>query len=917
MISIFYNVIIGPIELLIEFFYSFLIIFVRNNHGFAVLGISVIISFLCFPLYIKTEGIQEKERSIQKKLSKRVNSIRTNFKGDERYMILSMYYRENNYHPIMALRSSLGLLIQIPFFIAAYNFLSQLAILKGESFFFINDLGEPDSFWHLGSFPVNILPLLMTVINIISGMIYTRGFMLKERMQLYLMAIFFLVILYNSPAALAIYWISNNIFSLIKNIIYRSKYRSHILYFVVLTGLFICCVYVIFFRPQGRSHSFLFSALAIGVSLLIAFIPVYVKLFNRYIKNKFIHLKEKIKDIHTLFIISVILLGILCGIFIPFNVVSSDPTEFFLINENADPFSLLWPSLFVSLGLYVFWPVCIYLIGNTIIKTTLSFIVVFAALFGIINTFFFFGEYGMLSQTLSFAGGTNFSITPLFSGVNLLVGMALFIIIVVLYRIGKIQPFGIGCAIIAISITVISFTKIILIQNGYNNFIRIIRNNKENSKTVTEQSGLDQEFDPVITLSRTGKNVFIIMLDKAIGSYFPAILNEREELHADFQGFVYYPNTLSFFRATILGAPPLFGGYEYSPENMHKRQNETMLKKHNESYLVLPTLFQQKDYSVSVFDLPYINYQNKMDTKFFTEKGMKADNLDGKYNAVFTEELGDAAPAGTVKEDIALHHNFVMFSIFTIAPALLRSLIYDNGNYWAVEDTSRLNVATRSAFTSYAVLHYLPQITSLSEKKDTFTILTSNMAHDASFLQYPDYTVVGEISNFGEDRFNGNINSFQYYHVNVASYLLMAKWFKWLQRQNVYDNTRIIIVSDHAEAVVQPGDILDRKYTSYNPILLVKDFDARGDIEIDTRFMTNADTPLIAVQDIIPDAINPFTGMALKSDKENGINVFLGGSSQPQDYLGWEALDKVSRFYHVKDDIFNEENWTYFTRKYD
>jgi hypothetical protein len=177
--------------------------------------------------------------------------------------------------------------------------------------------------------------------------------------------------------------------------------------------------------------------------------------------------------------------------------------------------------------------------------------------------------------------------------------------------------------------------------------------------------------------------------------------------------------------------------------------------------------------------------------------------------------------------------------------------------------------------------------------------------------------VVKEINDFGEDRFNGNINSFQYYHVNVASYLLLAKWFKWLQRQNVYDNTRIIIVSDHAEAIVQPGDILDRKYTSYNPILLVKDFDAQGELVTDMTFMTNADVPLLAVKELIKDAKNPFTGEALEADKDEGVNIFLGGTSQTRDYPDWRSLDKVSRFYHVKDNIFIEENWTKFTRKYD
>ena len=59
-------------------------------------------------------------------------------------MLLSTYYRQNYYHPVYALRSTFGLLIQIPFFIAAYSYLSHLEILHGASFLFIQDLGKLD-----------------------------------------------------------------------------------------------------------------------------------------------------------------------------------------------------------------------------------------------------------------------------------------------------------------------------------------------------------------------------------------------------------------------------------------------------------------------------------------------------------------------------------------------------------------------------------------------------------------------------------------------------------------------------------------------------------------------------------------------------------------------------------------------------
>jgi membrane protein insertase Oxa1/YidC/SpoIIIJ len=138
-------------------------------------------------------------------------------------MVLSACYRQNHYHPVYMMRSTLGLLIQIPFFIAAYSYISHLEIIKGASFFIIRDLGSPDGFLHIGKFTINVLPLLMTLINCISGAVYTKNFEIRDKIQLYGMAAIFLALLYASPSGLVLYWTANNIFSLIKNILKGNK----------------------------------------------------------------------------------------------------------------------------------------------------------------------------------------------------------------------------------------------------------------------------------------------------------------------------------------------------------------------------------------------------------------------------------------------------------------------------------------------------------------------------------------------------------------------------------------------------------------------------------------------------------------------------------------------------------------------
>ena len=149
MSEVLFNIIIYPIIQIVEFIFV-VAQTVFKNTGFSVMCISVAVTVLCLPLYAVAEQWQELERQTQKRLKSGVERIKAAFKGDEQYMIMSIFYKQNHYHPIMALRSSFGLLIQVPFFIAAYSYLSHLEILRGTPFLFIRDLGAPDAMLKLG-----------------------------------------------------------------------------------------------------------------------------------------------------------------------------------------------------------------------------------------------------------------------------------------------------------------------------------------------------------------------------------------------------------------------------------------------------------------------------------------------------------------------------------------------------------------------------------------------------------------------------------------------------------------------------------------------------------------------------------------------------------------------------------------------
>jgi hypothetical protein len=107
------------------------------------------------------------------------------------------------------------------------------------------------------------------------------------------------------------------------------------------------------------------------------------------------------------------------------------------------------------------------------------------------------------------------------------------------------------------------------------------------------------------------------MLDRAISGFVPFIFDEKPELPQAFGGFTWYPNCVFFGGITLFGVPPVFGGYEYTPSALAAENNQRLMERHNESLLMLPELFLDNGYRVTVTDPTWSNYSLKPDLRPF------------------------------------------------------------------------------------------------------------------------------------------------------------------------------------------------------------------------------------------------------------------------------------------------------------
>jgi YidC/Oxa1 family membrane protein insertase len=853
--------------------------------GLSIIFISGAVSILCLPLYDVAEKWQQVERDIVKKLKPKADKIKEVFKGDEQYMILSTYYRQNHYHPIYALRSSFGLLIQVPFFIAAYSYLSNLEAIKNISFLFIKDLGTPDALFSIGGFTVNMLPIVMTLINCFAGAIYVKGLPIRDKIQLYGMAGIFLILLYNSPSALVLYWTMNNIFSALKNIYYRIryKYKSYL-----LLGLFsLCCILLGAFCIIKLSYNSKAQKLAL-VCFFAALLTWIFVIFKKQF-SKAINIKYEASKSFVVFLSSVFLIWSILGCFIPSQLIVSSPQEFSFIDNYTNPLFFIFNTATQVFGLFVFWSVCLYFLFQDNVKKYFSVVYFAVSIIIVINVFLFPGDYGILSVNFVYTKSMSHPSREIL--LNICILPVLFAAAIFIYMRKNKNIILVPLCLCIFSLLSISVVNIIKINNSFNELKTYYIKEQKETQTIS----------PIFSLSQTGKNVVIIMLDRAINVFMPFIFEESPELKEIYSGFTYYPNTVSFNGYTRIGSPPVYGGYEYTPEEINKRSNIPLVEKHNQSLLMLPKIFHENGFSVCVTDPPYANYNWKSDLSIFDSMpDIRSYITDSQYTDLWLSENKLNLP----ETSAIIKRNMFWYSLLKGLPIFIRQPLYMDGNWCSPISSHSL----RLTLNGYAVLDYLPRLTEITNNnKNNVLIMTNNTTHEGSWLQAPEYRPVTTVTNYGTSRFAKEVA----YHINAAAIMRLANWFDFLKRENIYDNTRIILVSDHGPEpnfVTKIG--LPFNVDQFNPLLMMKDFNASGEIKTDMSFMSNADVPYLSLVDVIKNPVNPFTGNAISIErKKEPLYIAISGSIH---ITGRESskftLDpKID--YLVHDNIFSAENW--------
>ena len=186
---------------------------VIGNWGWAIVALVFLLKILFYPLNAKAYASMAKMKAINPK----VMDLRERYKDNPQQMQQEMMriYREEKVNPM---GGCLPILIQIPVFIALYWVLLSSVEMRGAPWIlWIKDLSVRD--------PYFILPIVMTLTTLLQTALNPQPPDPVQAKMMWLMPLMFSVMFFFFPSGLVLYWLTNNILTIVQQWIINRRMR--------------------------------------------------------------------------------------------------------------------------------------------------------------------------------------------------------------------------------------------------------------------------------------------------------------------------------------------------------------------------------------------------------------------------------------------------------------------------------------------------------------------------------------------------------------------------------------------------------------------------------------------------------------------------------------------------------------------
>ena len=308
-------------------------------------------------------------------------------------------------------------------------------------------------------------------------------------------------------------------------------------------------------------------------------------------------------------------------------------------------------------------------------------------------------------------------------------------------------------------------------------------------------------------------NYLYLILDEVYGQSAKQILVENKDIAEKFEGFTNYDNVSGVYPTTIMSIPLILSGKTYKEFTKNTDHYEDSFKN---SYLL--NHFKSNDVSYHIHSM-YLYCQNVL--------------------------LGNCSTWGTIiptENEYGIHSEYVNalnLSLFRIVPDVLKSKIYNEDNWFVKEWKAKHNPILTESQDINEFLYFIDNM-KLGAEKSSFKMFHSKVTHspiryDSDCTPFPK-TLDRTYSNFLKQ--------------DACGFNLVGKLIDKLKKLKVYDNTLIVISSDHGRSVIPEelesafnvaDEITPRVYGYAHATLMVKPINASGALKHSGRALSLGD----------------------------------------------------------------------------
>ncbi|MEO7101210.1 MAG: membrane protein insertase YidC [Luteolibacter sp.] len=177
--------------------------------GLAIIFLTLTVRVAIWPLHAKSTRTMKRMSKLQPEMAR----LKEKYADDPNKLNTEMMglYKKFGINP---LGGCLPMFIQIPVFYGFFSMLRYAVELRGHGFLWIHDLSQPDTFAHVAGVPINILPVVMAITSFLQIQMTPKTGDKMQQNMIKFMPFMFFFFCYNYASALALYWTTQNIFSI-------------------------------------------------------------------------------------------------------------------------------------------------------------------------------------------------------------------------------------------------------------------------------------------------------------------------------------------------------------------------------------------------------------------------------------------------------------------------------------------------------------------------------------------------------------------------------------------------------------------------------------------------------------------------------------------------------------------------------